>query len=233
MSGISRDEAERRLYPELKPLLTLQLPDDWERVPVHDGHVEYGICLYYKCNQGDYVEINYFDDPVVYMTVVYGFEDKNYPTIQEAIERARELMDVVARDVHFVDIATVEKGRYKEQLLDRHGIGRGIISRLTDAFGTLEKLQEASIEDIEAVPGIGSDKAWLISDHLHPDVRHHELWDPTNEEWVELYRVPKEIIDQCVRTRTYLTQTIRNKYRLTQKEIKERGLVKVKPGEVK
>lgn len=217
------------MYPELQPLLTLQIPDDWERIPIHDGYTVYGVRFYYRGNQRDHVDVSYFDNPTVYMTMVYGFEDKQYTTLQEVIERARVLMDVVARGVHFADIATVVKGRYEEQLLDRHGIGRGTISRLVDAFGTLEKLQEASIEEIEAVPGIGSDKAWLISDHLHSSVLYHELWDPTRGEWISLYQVPKEVIDECVRTHTYLTQTIRNRYRLRDREIKERGLVKERP----
>jgi len=228
MSGISREELERRTRPELHPVLDFQIPDDWVRKYYTRGEEIAEVYFWYRNSKNDIVGISYWDSSQTYQTWMYTWSDEQYSTVQEAIERVKLLMTAVARNAHWSDIASVRNEEYGMSLLDRHGIGKGIVSRLTDAFGTLQKLQEVSIEDIEAAPGIGSDKAWLIISHLHPDVRHHELWDPSEERWVDLYRVPKEVIDQCVRTRTYLTQTIRNKYRLTQKEIKERGLVKVR-----
>jgi len=227
-----RGEAEHRLYPELQSLLTLQIPDDWERVLVHDGHTVYGVRFYYRGGERDAVDISFWDNSQTYQTWVYGSTDKQYPTLQEAIERARSLMTMVAYDAHWSGIAFV-RDTENRRLLDCVGIGKGTITRLTDVFGTLQKFRNASIDEIEATPGIGPDKAWLITGHLHLNVRYHELWDPSEERWVDLYRVPKEVIDQCVRTRTHLTQTIRNKYRLTHKEIEERGLVKERPREVR
>lgn len=232
MSEMSREEAKQEMYPELYPLLTLQIPKDWEMVTASDGHTTYGVRFYYnyKGKQRGSVQIDYWSetkrDP--YQTWFERITDRRYPTLQEAIERIQYTMTVVVRQAHWEDIAFVKDSVHESRLGDRNGIGGETIMALLDRFITLDSLRGATIEDLEAVKGIGSDRAWLIASHLHDNIRHHKLWDPAKGEWVSLYRVPKEVIDQCVRTRTYVTQAIRNKYRLTQREIKERGLVKVR-----
>ncbi len=226
MSGMRREEAERRLYPELQTLLTLPLPDNWEREPTHDGHIVYGVSFCYKGSRRDSVDISYWDNTEKYQTWVYGSTDEQYPTLQEAIDRIQLLMPIVACGVLYSEMASVRNEEYGMRLIDRHGIGRGTITKLMGGFGTLKRLSCATLDEIEEIPGIGANTAWLIGSHLSPNIRHHELWDPSEEQWVDLYQVPEEVMDQCVTTHMYLTQAARNKYQLTKEEIEERGLVK-------
>ena len=219
-------EGLRPLHPELEPLLSLQLPDEWERVPIHDGHEVFGVRFYYRGGQRDAVEISYWNSSQTYQTWVYGYTDEKYGTLQEAIARVQYLMPIVARGVHWAEISSVRNEEYGMSLMDLDGIGEGTITLLLDRFGNREGLLTASLEDIEAIKGIGEDKAWLIASHLRHNILYRRLWDPNEEEWVELYQVPAEVIDQCVLTRTYLSQSVRRQYRLPAREIRDRGLVK-------
>ncbi len=225
---IAGQETLRPLCPELAPLLSLQLPEGWTRRPLSDGRESFGVSFGYGSGSRDSVSISYWDGTpnLRFQTWVYGHTDKRYDTLEEAIDRAKWLMPIVARGVHWSHIASVRNEEYGMSLIERNGIGKVAITRLLDRFDNLEGLLEASLEDIEAIKGIGEDKAWLIASHLYPNVLYRRLWDPEEEEWIELYQVPKEIIDQCVRTRTYLSESVRRQYRLPVREIRERGLVK-------
>ncbi len=221
----------RQLYSELQPLLTLNIPEGWERVLIHDGHIVFGVRFYYTGKRRDSIDISYWEDSQRYQTWVYGSTDQQYSTLPEAIERTRLLMRMVEEAVHWLNIANIRSEEYGMRLLDRHGIGRDTITLLATAFRTLQEFLCASIDDLEAISGIGSDKAWLIADHLCPNVRYNKLWDSNEKRWIDFYQVPKWIIEQCVETRTHLTQSTRNKYRMTHGEIKTRGLIKTRERE--
>lgn len=202
-------DGKRQLLPELEPLLSLQLPESWTRRLLSAGGEVWGVGFFYGESDRVSVDINCWDDAPRFQTWVYGSTDKRYGTLEEAIKRVQYLMPIVARGVHWSDIASVRNEEYWSSLIDRDGIGQATITLLLDRFGSLKSLREASLEDIEAIKGIGEDKAWLIAGHLHLNVRYHELWDPDKEKWVDLYRVPKEVIDQCVLTATHLSQSVR------------------------
>ncbi len=221
-------ETLRPLCPELAPLFSLQLPEGWTRMYLSDGREKYGVGFWYGKGARDSVSIRYWDGSQGprFLTGLFGSSDRRYEDLEEAIERVQYLMPIVAREVHWSQIASVRNEEYGMSFIERSGIGKATITRLLDRFGNLEGLLEAFLEDIEAIKGIGKDTAWLIASHLHPNVRHHELWDPNGGRWVELYQVPKAIIDQCVLTRTYLKQSVRKRYRIPAREIRDRGLVK-------
>jgi len=239
MSTVSRG-VDRKLHPKLEPLLIFELQEGWTRRILLTKTECLGVGFRYRENRQMSVWMSYMDwseyglnlqTKPKYQTWFCGSTDKQYETLEEAIERMEYLMPIVERQSHWEDIAFVTNEEHRCKLHERKGIGGETLMALLDRFITLDGLREATIEDIGTAKGIGPDKAWLIADHLHPNVRYHELWDPNEEKWISVYRVPREIIDQCVRTRTYMTQAIRNKYRLQDREIEERGLVKVRPEE--
>jgi len=219
-------DGKRQLLPELEPLLSFQLPDGWTRRLLSARGEVWGVGFHYGEGDRDSVDINCWDDDPRFQTWVYGSTDKRHDTLEEAVERVQYLMPIVARGVHWSEIASVRNEDYGSSLIDRDGIGDVAITLLLDRFGSLKSLLEASLEDIEAIKGIGEDKAWLIAGHLNQDIQYRKLWDPTEEAWIELYRVPKEVIDHCVLTNTYLTQSVRKQYRIPAKEIRDRGLMK-------
>jgi len=217
---------KRPLHPELEPALSLQLPEGWTRNLMSDGRGVFGVSFRYGTGARDSVSISYWDNAPRFQTWVYGFTDRRYDTLEEAVARAKQLIPIVARGFHYSEIASMRNEDYGMSLIERDGIGKVAITLLLDRFGNLKSLLEASLEDIEAIKGIGEDKAWLIAAHLYHNVLYRRLWDPEEEEWIELYQVPAEVIDQCVRTSTYLTESVRRQYRLPAKEIRDRGLVK-------
>lgn len=60
-----------------------------------------------------------------------------------------------------------EKRIHKSELDDIEGIGKVRKQKLIKHFGSLKKIREASLEDIEAVPGIPVSTAQTVYDHLH------------------------------------------------------------------
>lgn len=221
---VYREEVEQRVCPELHPLLSFELPTDW-RLSLNRQCVKF----FYKNNHARDLSLMITHYEGIYMTWYAGIEDKRFGTLQQAFERLTIFMGPTEIEVRGIELACIRTTQHPGRLIDRDGVGWKTLYALARAYPDDESFRGASLSDLEAVKGIGKDTAWLIGDHLYSNVNYHMLWDGERSEWVSLYPVPKSVLQRCALSLRYLTAKERNKYKLSAKEIKDRGLVKVKP----
>jgi excinuclease ABC subunit C len=61
------------------------------------------------------------------------------------------------------------KGALRSALDGIPGVGEAFQKKLLNHFGSVRAMREASVEDLQAVKGIGENKAKAIFDALHAD----------------------------------------------------------------
>jgi len=94
---------------------------------------------------------------------VEGFAEKSARQLYEAIQRARN----ARLDRFFYALGIHRVGQHAAQAVARH-------------FGSVEALEKARLQDIEAVPGLGSVTAQSLYDFLHQEQTRqalHELYE--------------------------------------------------------
>jgi excinuclease ABC subunit C len=95
------------------------------------------------------------------------------PNVEEPIElaehsAARHLLERVRDEAHRFAITyhRKERGRIKSQLDSIPGVGPKKRRALIEAFGSVEGVRQASIEDVARIRGIGRELAHIIREHL-------------------------------------------------------------------
>ena len=92
----------------------------------------------------------------------YGY----YDSVEEAIEVVEQLFPKVEGASHWDEIAGVRDNNFR-RFIDRHGVGPKMVTRLAEAFPTLEQLCNATVVDVEKVSGIGKRTAQFIVRHFN------------------------------------------------------------------
>ena len=99
--------------------------------------------------------------------------DDDYPIILKRQSEGMYLLQRVRDESHRFAITyhrqTRRKGALRSALDDIPGIGQSYQKRLLAHFGSVRAMREASIEDLEAVKGVGRAKAEAIFRSLHAD----------------------------------------------------------------
>lgn len=112
--------------------------------------------------------------------------DDDYPIILKRTSEGLYLLQRVRDESHRFAIAyhrqARRKGALRSALDDIPGIGPAYQKRLLAHFGSVRAMREASVEELEAVKGVGHAKAQRIHDALHGGARNP---DPTQREAVQ------------------------------------------------
>ena len=99
--------------------------------------------------------------------------DDDYPIILKRQSEGMYLLQRVRDESHRFAITyhrqTRRKGALRSALDDIPGIGEQYQKRLLAHFGSVKAMRGASVEDFEAVKGIGHAKAQALYDTLHAD----------------------------------------------------------------
>ena len=109
--------------------------------------------------------------------------DDDYPIILKRTSEGLYLLQRVRDESHRFAITyhrqARRKGALRSALDDIPGIGPAYQKRLLAHFGSVRAMREASVEELEAVKGVGHAKAQRIHDALHGGTRNP---DPTQRE---------------------------------------------------
>lgn len=112
--------------------------------------------------------------------------DDDYPIILKRTSEGLYLLQRVRDESHRFAITyhrqARRKGALRSALDDIPGIGPAYQKRLLAHFGSVRAMREASVEELEAVKGVGHAKAQRIHDALHGGARNT---DPTQREAVQ------------------------------------------------
>ena len=112
--------------------------------------------------------------------------DDDYPIILKRTSEGLYLLQRVRDESHRFAITyhrqARRKGALRSALDDIPGIGPAYQKRLLAYFGSVRAMREASVEELEAVKGVGHAKAQRIHDALHGGARNT---DPTQREPVQ------------------------------------------------
>lgn len=112
--------------------------------------------------------------------------DDDYPIILKRTSEGLYLLQRVRDESHRFAITyhrqARRKGALRSALDDIPGIGPAYQKRLLAHFGSVRAMREASVEELEAVKGVGHAKAQRIHDALHGGTRNT---DPTQREAVQ------------------------------------------------
>ena len=112
--------------------------------------------------------------------------DDDYPIILKRTSEGLYLLQRVRDESHRFAITyhrqARRKGALRSALDDIPGIGPAYQKRLLAHFGSVRAMREASVEELEAVKGVGHAKAQRIHDALHGGTRNP---DPTQREAVQ------------------------------------------------
>ncbi|WP_129914298.1 excinuclease ABC subunit UvrC [Bifidobacterium pseudolongum] len=112
--------------------------------------------------------------------------DDDYPIILKRTSEGLYLLQRVRDESHRFAITyhrqARRKGALRSALDDIPGIGPAYQKRLLAHFGSVRAMREASVEELEAVKGVGHAKAQRIHDALHGGARNP---DPTQREAVQ------------------------------------------------
>ena len=112
--------------------------------------------------------------------------DDDYPIILKRTSEGLYLLQRVRDESHRFAITyhrqARRKGALRSALDDIPGIGPAYQKRLLAYFGSVRAMREASVEELEAVKGVGHAKAQRIHDALHGGARNT---DPTQREAVQ------------------------------------------------
>ncbi|BDR53069.1 UvrABC system protein C [Bombiscardovia nodaiensis] len=99
--------------------------------------------------------------------------DDDYPIILKRQSQGMYLLQRVRDESHRFAITyhrqTRRKGSLRSVLDDIPGIGQTYQKRLLRAFGSVKKMRQASLEELQAVPGVGQAKAESIYQALHDE----------------------------------------------------------------
>lgn len=99
--------------------------------------------------------------------------DDDYPVILKRQSEGMYLLQRVRDESHRFAITyhrqTRRKGALRSALDDIPGIGQAYQKRLLNHFGSVRKMREASLEELEGVKGIGQAKAASIYQALHQE----------------------------------------------------------------
>ena len=101
-----------------------------------------------------------------FMVIHQGLDYGYYDSVEEAIEVIEQFFPKIEATAHWDDIAGVRDNNFR-RFIDRHGVGPKMVTRLAEAFPTLEQLCNATVVDVEKVSGIGKRTAQFIVRHFN------------------------------------------------------------------